>query len=66
MQPTTGGCKTSTFDFAPRPSDEDIRSVVLALARLTRWSRESILNLTYEEALWWLEGATELEKEINR
>jgi hypothetical protein len=40
--------------------------VTVALARLTRWSRTEILALDYEEALWWLEGATELEDEINK
>lgn len=54
------------FDFGLQPSDEDIRAVTLALARLTRWSRSEILAMDYEEALWWLEGAAELEKEINK
>lgn len=37
---------------------------MLILGKLTRWGRESILCLTYDEAEWWLEGANELEEEI--
>lgn len=38
--------------------------MVLSLGRMTRWSRESILRLAYDEAEWWLEGANALEDEI--
>jgi hypothetical protein len=38
--------------------------VVLALCRMTRWSLREVLALTYDEALWWLEGANELEEAI--
>lgn len=38
--------------------------MVLSLGRMTRWSRESILRLAYDEAEWWLAGANELEAEI--
>jgi hypothetical protein len=48
-------------DFAPLPNDELIRAVVLALCRMTRWGRNEVLEMTYDEALWWLEGANELE-----
>mgnify|MGYP003623887487 FL=1 len=39
--------------------------MTLSLARLTRWGLEEISALTIDEALWWLEGATEFEKTIN-
>lgn len=38
--------------------------MVLSLSRMTRWGRESILRLAYDEAEWWLEGAIALEDEI--
>lgn len=38
--------------------------MVLILGKLTRWGRESILRLTYDEAEWWIEGANDLEEEI--
>jgi hypothetical protein len=37
---------------------------VLALCRMTRWSLNEVLDLPFEEALWWLDGANALEKEI--
>ena len=51
-------------DFAPRPDDEEIRAVVLALCRMTRWGLNEVLDLSWDEALWWLEGANALEKAI--
>jgi hypothetical protein len=38
--------------------------VVLALCRLTRWGLAEALDLNFEEALWWLEGANALEERI--
>lgn len=38
--------------------------MVLILGRATRWARESMLRLAYDEAEWWLEGANALEEEI--
>lgn len=38
--------------------------MVLSLSRMTRWDRESIERLSYDEAAWWLEGANALEEEI--
>ena len=29
-----------------------------------RWRLDEVLDMTYEEAVWWLEGANALEKEI--
>lgn len=58
------GSNPSMFDFAPRPNDEQIREVVLNLCRMTRWGLNEALNLTYDEAVWWLEGAINLEREI--
>lgn len=51
--------------FGHQPSNETIRDITLRLSRLTRWSRESILNLDFAEAQWWLDGAIALEREIN-
>jgi hypothetical protein len=51
-------------DFAPLPSDEQIREIVLALCRLTRWGRNEVLEMTYGEALWWLEGANVWEETL--
>jgi len=31
---------------------------------MTRWGLDEVLELTYGEALWWLEGANALEEEI--
>jgi hypothetical protein len=31
---------------------------------MTRWGLSEVLELTYDDALWWLEGANELEAEI--
>ena len=38
--------------------------MVLNLCRLTRWSLHEVLDMTYEEALWWLEGAAAIERDI--
>jgi hypothetical protein len=38
--------------------------VTLCLCRLTRWSLREVLDMTYDEALWWLDGANALEKDI--
>lgn|GEM_PF-2799473 len=38
--------------------------MALNLCRLTRWGLHEVLDLTYEEALWWLEGAATLEQDI--
>ncbi len=40
--------------------------MTLALTRLTRWSLTEILSLEYQDAVWWLDGAIELEKEIKQ
>jgi hypothetical protein len=51
-------------DFAPLPNDDEIRAVVLALCRMTRWNLHEVLELSYDEAIWWLEGANALEAAI--
>ena len=50
--------------FAPHPDNESIRHLTLCLCRMTRWGLNEVLDMTYEEALWWLEGVNALEKEI--
>jgi phage/plasmid primase-like uncharacterized protein len=34
------------------------------LSRVTRWGLNEVLDLTYDDALWWLEGANALEERI--
>jgi hypothetical protein len=33
---------------------------------MTRWGLGEVLDLTYGEAIWWLEGANALEAEIHK
>ena len=42
-----------------------MRAAVLALCRLTRWGLNEALALSYEEAVWWLEGAKALEESLH-
>lgn len=64
MPPITRGSRNSISDFGPQPGETEIRDVALALCRMTRWGLSEVLELRYEEALWWLDGANELEKKI--
>lgn len=32
---------------------------------MTRWSLSEILALDYDQALWWLMGAVDMQKAIN-
>ena len=52
-------------DFGPHPNDEGIQKVVLALCRMTHWGLNETLGLSYGEAIWWLEGANQMEEEIS-
>lgn len=40
--------------------------MTLSLTKLTRWSLTDILSLEYQEAVWWLDGAIDLEKAIKK
>lgn len=60
------GCKTSTSDFGPYPNRKQIRRVVVALSRLTRWGLRAIKAMTWQEACEWLEEAAAYEREIHR
>lgn len=42
--------------FAPHPDNESIRYLPLCLCLMTQWGLNEVLDMAYEEALWWLEG----------
>lgn len=59
------GCKTSTSDFGPYPNRKQIRRLVVALSRFTKWGLRAIKKLTWQEAYEWLDEAVKFEKELH-
>lgn len=57
------GCKTSTSDFGPYPNRKQIRRLVVALSRITRWGLRAIKAMTWQEACEWLDEAAAFERE---
>ncbi len=60
------GCKTSTSDFGPYPNRKQIRRLVVALSRFTKWGLRAIRAMTWQEVCEWLEEAAAFEREIHR
>ena len=60
------GCKISTSDFGPYPNRKQIRRLVIALSRLTRWGLRTVRGMTWQEICEWLEEAAAFEREIHR
>lgn len=57
-------CKSSCFDFGAFPTKNDLRRLALVVARVAGLSLGDALDLSYEQALEWVEAAAALEHEL--